>query len=194
MSCKKFQYRKTSTQWLWGDWEGLQGQKLKRLLLEKMASSEAGQRKFWSLVEIKGETECWPWQGSVTPRNYGIFSMRPTPEKRIYFRATRVAYTLTHGPFSFSLQACHTCDNPICVNPRHLWVGTSPDNTRDRDAKQRQARGETHGMAILEEKQVREIRKIRVSQKATYKELAGRFRVSFYTIQDVLSRKSWKHI
>jgi hypothetical protein len=194
MPCRKFRFRKTSTRWLWEDWEGLNGRQLKLKLLERMANSAEGRRKFWSNVDKGIDKPCWTWTAAVTPRNYGIYSMRPRTDVRVYIRAHRVAYFLEHHVYADDLCVCHTCDNPRCVNPNHLFLGTSPDNTYDRNQKERQARGEGHGMAILTEKQVLEIREIREICGIEYKELARQYKVSWYTICEIVKRKSWKHL
>jgi len=194
MPCRKFQFRKTNTRWLWGDWEGLNGVQLKLKLLERMASSEEGRRKFWEQANRKSVNDCWLWMGALTPRFYGIYSMRPRTDVRVYIRAHRISYFLKHGIYADDLCVCHKCDNPRCVNPRHLFLGTSPENTYDRNNKQRQARGEGHGMAILTEVQVLTIREIRMRTGAACHVIAKQFRVSVHAIQDILSRRSWKHL
>ncbi len=196
MPCSKtpnFQFRKTCTRWLWGDWEGLKGRQLKLKLLERMASSEEGQGKFWSEARIISPRKCWIWEGARTPRHYGIYSMRPRKDIRVYIRAHRVAYFLDTGVYADDLYVCHDCDNPSCVNPHHLFLGTSPDNTADRTSKQRDARGETHGMHILTERQVLQIREAAPSRGDRLL-WANKFGVSAYTIGSVIRRESWKHL
>ena len=86
--------------------------------------------KFWAKVE-KGNS-CWTWTGSNS-NNYGVFSIQNT-----YRRATHLAYIFTYQlPIDTKLYLCHTCDNPICVNPEHLYEGNPKTNAQDRMARGR---------------------------------------------------------
>ena len=86
---------------------------------------------FWSKVDRSGE--CWIWTGDKMPRGYGRVRRRD----RTYVGAHRVAWEIVKGPIPAGLHVCHRCDNPPCVRPDHLFVGTASDNARDRDAKGR---------------------------------------------------------
>ena len=92
--------------------------------------------RFWSQVRVVGE--CWEWQGTLSTkpngtRGYGKIQWRGVRG------AHRLAYTLTHGPIPDGLLVMHRCDNPPCVRPDHLMLGTVNENNADRDAK-----GRTH--------------------------------------------------
>lgn len=88
---------------------------------------------FWKRVDKRGDAECWPWTGSRKPRGYGHIHF-----KRRDHNAHRVAYELHHGkPPPAHMEVMHTCDNPPCVNPAHLRLGTHTDNMRDAKAKGR---------------------------------------------------------
>lgn len=83
--------------------------------------------RFAEKVETRSPRECWPWRGSMAPRGYGTIYVNG---KNV--RASRVAWSLRHGiPFPEGLDACHTCDNPSCVNPDHIWPGTKRQNALD---------------------------------------------------------------
>lgn len=91
--------------------------------------SQEAQRKFWDRVDKRGPDECWPWTGAMSSTNnaYGRFwcdgRMRP---------ATQVSWEIANGaPFPEGKFACHSCDNPPCVNPAHIWPGTNSENLRD---------------------------------------------------------------
>lgn len=89
-------------------------------------------KRFWDKVDIKGPEECWIWKASVKSNRYGQFRFNKKNTG-----AHRVAYILTHGEFDNNLDVCHTCDNPPCVNPNHLWLGTTRDNILDMTKKGR---------------------------------------------------------
>lgn len=88
--------------------------------------------RFWSHVDKRGPDECWPWLGGNTD-GYGY--IRRGPDK---LRVTRLSWEIANGrAFPEGLVACHSCDNPPCVNPNHIWAGTYSDNMRDMVAKGR---------------------------------------------------------
>jgi hypothetical protein len=100
---------------------------------------------------------------------------------------------LEYGKIPAGMQVCHHCDNPPCVNPRHLFLGTHADNMADRDAKNRQVKGNRHPHSKLKEEDIPLIRGL-----SKFGFVAGdigkQFGVCDQTIYDILSRKNWGHI
>jgi hypothetical protein len=144
-----------------------------------------GDPRFWSRVEIRGPEECWCWTAErATKMGYGVW--RPTRSDRKTYRAHRVAYE--------ALVICHSCDNPPCVNPRHLFVGTRADNTADMVAKLRHVRGSDLPQAKLTTNQVIEARRLYASGAFTIVNLAKRFPISGKAMGHIVRRTTWRHV
>ena len=135
---------------------------------------------------------CWPWQGSRYPNQYGRFFL---PSSHTNQCSTHVFMCeWAWGPLN-GLFACHSCDNPPCVQPNHLWPGTNQHNIQDAARKQRlnSPIGERHGSAQLTANDIPMIFTMR-RNGMTYAAIAAHFHVSYYTVKDVLRRHTWKHI
>lgn len=90
--------------------------------------------RFWDRVNAGGPDECWPWKGNISQRGYGILH-RAKIRKNL--RANRLSFAIHNGPIPDGMMVCHTCDNPSCCNPKHLYAGTNQDNVNDREARGR---------------------------------------------------------
>jgi hypothetical protein len=141
-------------------------------------------RRVWSKIDVREPGECWPWKASLR-LGYGMFR-----ENKRKISAHRFIYALTYGAIPDGLVVRHACDNPKCCNPRHLQTGTHADNVADRQARQRQARGERGGTTKLSEGQVRTIRQ----DQRSLRRLATQFGISTTQIAAIKRRESWKHV
>lgn len=109
------------------------------------------EQRFWKFVK-KGN-DCWEWTGDKNSLGYGVIRF-----KKKNLKAHRVSYKLNKSVIPAGLSVCHFCDNPSCVNPKHLFLGTHQDNMNDRDKKGRLAKGDKSVKAKLTNQQVIEIR------------------------------------
>ena len=150
--------------------------------------------RFWKWVEVRGSGECWEWKGGHTgDAKYGWYS---TATLRIL--AHRLSWIINKGTDPGFLFVCHTCDNPPCVNPSHLFLGTNYDNVQDMCRKGRHSFGLQKGEEIsthkLTENEVLEIRAKYIPHEYSTRKLAKEYNVSQTQIRNVLSRFSWAHL
>lgn len=158
--------------------------------------------RFWAKVERRGEDECWPWQKGLNTSKYGAFSLPVTnPYGSHMFAASRVAYAIANNGLVAGFMVCHTCDNTLCCNPKHLFLGTQLDNMRDMAKKGRngQPNGERSPMSKLTAEQVVEIRRIYIRQDRRHDgfgqaALGRKYGVSQNAIGCVVNRKVWTHV
>lgn len=153
--------------------------------------------RLWSRVDKSADPDgCWLWQGSVNDRGYGQVRDEPVGNaiRGIKITTHRAAWTLTHGTIPEGMGVCHRCDNPRCVNPSHLWLGTHAENLGDMKTKGRAARGDRSGTARLNSNQVRVIRKVLTAGGCARTDLAVLVDVSTSTIDNIANNLTWRHI
>ncbi len=154
-------------------------------------------KNFWDKVAIIPFHECWEWTAFKNKDGYGYFKFQKKTE-----RAHRISWKLINGFIPKGLLVCHKCDNPGCVNPDHLFLGTNKDNKLDCVSKGRHFKdgkppilfGEKHGNHVLTAKKVLKIRKEYTGKYGEMTMFAKRYGVHRSAIYRVVKRINWKHI
>ena len=156
--------------------------------------------KFWGKVNRSGGPgACWEWTGyrRTSPRGKPGYAAFWVTGYR-YELAHRFAWKSANGEIVGGLFVCHRCDNPICCNPGHLFLGTHIHNVRDKMRKGRHRtgnhKGEAHPNALLTERDVREIRRLGATGEWRHKDLAWQFQVSNGCIGGVIRGLNWSHV
>lgn len=141
--------------------------------------------RLWRFVDRRGPDECWLWKGAG-----GAYGFIRVKGKNLY--AHRVSWVLENGEIPDGLWVLHRCDVPRCVNPKHLFLGTSQDNADDCTTKGRRPIGERNGLHKLTVFKVREMRILREQGRSLY-QLAKMFSVTPQTVHAVVRNEVWKH-
>ena len=138
---------------------------------------------------VKKENGCWEYT-KITKQRYGYICFKGKHDS-----AHRFSYIVHHGAIPYNMIICHKCDNPPCVNPDHLFLGTHKENMQDMINKKRQniVRGERQGKSILNENKVIEIRKL-LSAGETCTVIAKKFNVGRGAIRGIETNATWKHV
>ena len=150
--------------------------------------------RFLSKIKILGD--CWVWHGAKNGVGYGAIRV-----KRIKRPAHRVSYELFKGKIPDGMFVCHSCDNPPCVNPNHLWTGTHRDNMQDairkgrnRPPVPRKQDGELNNAHKLTKEQVREIRNLKNRFSYSGMKLSKMFNISKSQMYRILSNEHWNSL
>lgn len=139
-------------------------------------------------LTVQTSRGCREWTAARSEGGYGVFNAGPDFPKT----AHRLAYHLVHGPVPKGMQVCHRCDNPPCISPDHLFLGTPLENTQDcvRKGRARRASGEAAALSKLTDEAVAEILESNESAAA----LAKRFGITRANIWYIKQRRTWRHV
>lgn len=144
------------------------------------------QRKF-----IQITPGCWWWLGGKDAAGYGVAWVK-LEKRKGNKRAHRVMYEYYVGPIPEGLILRHKCNNPSCVNPYHLTLGTQKDNVQDAVQLNRHCHKETHGCAKLTQEQVDQIREYGKSPFNSHREIAKHFGISKTNVSKILANQLWR--
>lgn len=176
-------------------------------IIPRMSAKESD--RFWKKVEFNSSSGCWDWTAYINKWGYGTFGFSGDT-----WLVHRVSWTEHNGPIPEGLLVCHHCDNPKCVRPDHLFLGTDKDNSDDKRKKGRWTsghrprgkdhwcaripssipRGERNGHAKITDDDVRFIRKSFKRGVVTYKMLGEKFGMDYTNIRAIVKRRTWRHI
>lgn len=141
--------------------------------------------RFWGAVNKVNGDSCWRWTRPLTGNGYGLLNCNGQT-----WYAHRFSWTMHFGAIPDGMCVCHRCDNPSCVRPDHLFLGTFKENMEDMAKKGRSLNGERHHFSKLDERAVLDIRSTGANPDA----LAAKYGVARATVDRVLSRRTWKHV
>lgn len=151
------------------------------------------EERFWNKVDVRSVDECWEWQGAKLRDGYGSFVLDTSMKNKKHTQAHRYSYSIHHGNIQLTRDVfvCHSCDNPSCVNPNHLFLGNQKINMDDRQNKGRQAKGEK--ISILSISDVLEIKSL-IKKKIPRRTIASMFGVGSTTITNIATGRSWSWV
>ena len=162
-------------------------------IFQDIKAKESAIKRMKKYTDKTSVTECWKWQSHCNDQGYAMLSIGG--RKGLYARASRISWYLKFGSFDENLYVCHKCDNPSCVNPNHLFLGSAKDNTQDmirknRDSEPPQFYGEEVTNHKLMTEEVYDI----YNSSLPIKELAEIYNVSKNTIYRIKKGESWPHL
>jgi len=150
-----------------------------------MKLTEKQSQRFWSKAKVGRKNKCWNWKASKTNDGYGRIQVN-----KENWLAHRLSWTIHNGRIPKGMHVLHKCDNPACINPSHLFLGSHLDNMRDKTKKGRGAKGEKHGRSKLTKEQAIKI----FYDTDLQKNIAKKHGINSVTVSLIKSRKRWKHI
>jgi len=160
--------------------------------------------RFWSYVNVAGANDCWTWTAAKTKTGYGYFNIRLNDQYQ-QIGAHKVSLIIQNISIPKGMVVMHTCDNPSCVNPNHLQLGTYKDNSRDMIEKKRNThlRGEKHIHAVITDDIARKIKSEviiltdipgRKTKKTNFSQVAKKYNVRRHIVESIAYNLAWKHI
>lgn len=147
--------------------------------------------RFWAKVDKRGADECWEWMAWRHWKGYGQIGRGRRGEGQVYTHV--LSWELANGPVPLGMLVCHRCDNPSCVNPSHLFLGTSAENTADMVSKRRHRHGESVVGAKLSESDVILIRS-KLAAGGNHRLVAKEFGVSRSLVGLIGQRRRWAYL
>lgn len=155
---------------------------------------KTAEERFWEKVDIRSEDECWLWKGGRSGKcrpggvRYGVFKI----DGKVC-QSHRAIWMIINGSIPEGMYICHHCDNPLCVNPKHLFLGTPYDNNHDMIDKGRYVclSGEDAPGTKLTKEEVEEIKRMYIPRKVTQSYLAKLFGVTQANIYAIVNGISW---
>lgn len=145
--------------------------------------------RFWSKVSKGSQDSCWEWEASRNCDGRGRFWLQGST-----FYAPRISYFLENNQDPGDFLICHSCNNPQCCNPSHLYAGEVLDNSKDSIKAGSQVRGESQGLSKLTEVDVLKIRELYQTGQWSQRALGKHFGVSQHPIKEAIHRRTWKHV
>ena len=156
-----------------------------------MKLSKSDTKRFWSHVDRRGKNECWEWTICCDGRGYGSFSAngKSLTASRVSWeikhkRKVRKGFVIAHAPI--------ICHNKKCVNPNHLSEKTQKQNAADRILDGTARMRESHNLAKMNWKKVREMRRLRKEKNMSHKELSARFNICMAQVSNIIREVMWK--
>lgn len=146
-------------------------------------------KNLWAKIDKKSETECWIWQGTKTTAGYGV--LRVNYKLKYAHRLMWILHNKTDIPKRGCI--CHSCDNPPCCNPAHLFLGSHSDNMKDAKAKGRISHGISHFLTELTEDDIRQIRYLGQTN-ISHKDIGKRFDITRMSVNDIIHKRTWAHV